>query len=84
MIELPGRSFHPTGACRDANCTQEFVLEIAKAIDVAKASTVGLVGLITPDISNEIAKAVIVSLKPASERDAINSPSGRGRIFRWR
>ena len=60
--------------CKDSGCTEGVVVEIAAAIDRA-THTVDLKGSVSWSAAREILGVAVVSFKPPSESNAINSPS---------
>lgn len=85
MIQLLDIESRPIDACKNANCTQKLVLDICGAIDAAESTIIGSVGIITDDISTEIAKSVLVSPQTTPPpRMELTHPSDRGRTFRTR
>jgi len=69
-----GAQIYSKDNCKDSGCTQGVVVEIAAAIDQA-THTVDLKGSVSWSVAREILGVAVVSLKPPSESDAINSPS---------
>ena len=59
--------------CKDSECTEGIVVEIAAAIDKA-THTLDLKGSVSWSAAREILGVAVVSFKLPSESNAINSP----------